>query len=171
MLGTAPLPEESIVTGETAGAGIALIRTFACLILLVLAATAFALWDGYQTTVREYQDRQARLGIVLAEQTERALPAVDLVVAATVEQIRAAGIETEDDLRREMASDEVHRELGQKLRNLPQLEALAVLDSHGRAVNTSRFWPSAGKDLSSGDVYRHYQRGHYQGGHYQGAPV
>jgi signal transduction histidine kinase/DNA-binding NarL/FixJ family response regulator len=157
MLGTAPLPEESIVTGETAGARAALIRTFACLILLVLAATAFALWDGHRTTIREYQDRQVRLGIVLAEQTERALQAADLVVAATVEQIRAAGIETEDDLRREMASDEVHRELGQKLRNLPQLEALTVLDSHGRAVNTSRFGPSVGRDLSAGDVLRHYQ--------------
>ena len=144
MSGTAPQTEDPPVAGETAGAGWALIGAFACLILLVLAATALALWDGRRTTIHEYQDRQARLGVVLAEETGRALQAADQVVAATVDQIQAAGIETDDDLRREMASEQISTELKQKLRNLPQLEALTVMDSRGRAVNTSRFWPSAG---------------------------
>jgi C4-dicarboxylate-specific signal transduction histidine kinase len=43
------------------------------------------------------------------------------------------------------------------LRNLPQLEALTIQDANGRAVNTSRFWPSAGRDLSASDVFRHFQ--------------
>jgi signal transduction histidine kinase/DNA-binding response OmpR family regulator len=157
MSGNASKPLETTESGETAGAGRSLIGAFATLILLVLAFTVFAIWDGRRTTIREYQDRQVRLGIVLAEQAGRALQAVDLVVSATAEQIRAAGIQTDDDLRREMATNEAHLGLLQKLRNLPQLEALTVIDSHGRAVNTSRFWPSAGRDLSTGDVFRHYQ--------------
>jgi signal transduction histidine kinase/DNA-binding NarL/FixJ family response regulator len=157
MSGIASTPEDSIVAGETAGAGRALVATFACLILLVVAATALALWDGHRTTIREDQDREERLGLVLSEQAGRALQAVDLVVAATADQIQASGVETDDDLRRRMASEEVHEELRQKLRNLPQLEALTVVDSQGRAVNTSQFWPSIGRDLSSGDAFRHYR--------------
>src|ERR1700722_19440900 len=121
MSGTASTTEDQAVARETAGAGWALDKAFVCLILLVLAATALALWDGRRTTIHEYQDRQDRLGVVLAEETGRALQAADLGVAATVEQIQAAEIETDDDLRREMASDQVNAELRQKLRNLPQL--------------------------------------------------
>ncbi|WP_158932971.1 ATP-binding protein [Acidisphaera sp. S103] len=157
MSGTTLQPEDPATAGESGGAGWALTGAFTCLILLVLAATAFALWDGRRTTIHEYQDRQTRLGNVLAAQAERSLQAIDLVVVATVDQIQAAGIETDDDLRRQMGSEQVHTELGWKLRNLPQLEALTVLDSHGRVVNTTRFWPSAGKDLSAGDAFRHYQ--------------
>jgi signal transduction histidine kinase/CheY-like chemotaxis protein len=158
MSGTAPITEDAAVAGEAVGAGRALDAAFACLVLLVLATTALALWDGRRTTIHEYQDREARLGVVLAEETERALQAADQVVAATVEQIQAAGPETDDDLRREMGSNQVNAELRQKLRNLPQLDALTVMDSHGRAINTSRFWPSAGRNLSAGDVFRHYQQ-------------
>ena len=154
---TTPQTEDPAVAGEPGDMGWALIGAFTCLILLVLAATAFTLWDGRRTTIHEYQDRQVRLGNVLAEQTERSLQAVDLVVAATVDQMRAAGTETDDDFRRQMAGEQVHTELVQKLRNLPLLEALTVLDSHGRLVNTSRFWPSAGRDLSAGDAFRHDQ--------------
>jgi hypothetical protein len=153
MVGTLSTSADHIVAGEAAVVSRALARAFAGLILLVLAATGFALWDGRRTAIREYQGRQARLGIVLAE---RALQAVDLVVGATADQIRAVGTETDDDLRNAMAGNDIHKELDQKLRSLPQLEALAVLDSHGRAVNTSLFWPSMGRDLSAGDVFHHY---------------
>jgi hypothetical protein len=43
------------------------------LILLVLLSALYALWDGRQTAIREYEDRQTRLGILLAEDTARAL--------------------------------------------------------------------------------------------------
>jgi signal transduction histidine kinase/DNA-binding NarL/FixJ family response regulator len=159
MSGNTPITENPAVARETVGAGWALIGAFVCLILLVLGATALALRDGRQTTIREYQDRQVRLGVTLAQQAQRDLRAADMVVAATVRQIQADGIDTDDDLRREMASDAFHAELDQKLRNLPQLEALTVQDSLGRAVNTSRFWPSIGRDLSTGDVFHHYHDG------------
>jgi signal transduction histidine kinase/DNA-binding response OmpR family regulator len=149
--------KDGTVAGHPAGAGRALIVTFVCLILMVLAATALAIWQGRRSAMHEYEDREVRLGIVLAEQTQRALQAADMVVAATAEQIQASGIENRDDLRRAMSGEAVHLELGQKLRNLPQLEALTIEDPDGKAVNTSRFWPSAGRDLSPGDVFRHFQ--------------
>ena len=155
MSGTESGPEIPTSPKHNAGAGRALTGVFAGLILLVASATTLAVWDGRRTTIRMYEDRQTRLGIVLAEQTGRALQAVDLVLAATVDQIQASGISTVDALRRDLAAEAFHTELRQKLRNLPQLDALTVQDAEGRVVNTSRFWPSIGTDLSASDVYRH----------------
>jgi hypothetical protein len=152
-----PAIEDGNVAGHTVGAGRALTWTFACLILMVLAATALALWRGRGSAIREYEDREARLGMVLAEETQRAFRAADLVIAAAAEQIQGSGIATSDDLRRDMSNEGFHTELEQRLRNLPQLEALTIIDSDGQAVNTSRFWPSAGRDLSASDVFRHFR--------------
>ncbi len=157
MSGTAAPTRTTTAAGETVSAGYALIGSFICLILLVLAATALAVWDGRRSAIREYEDREVRLGVILAEQASRALQTADLVVAATVDQIKAGGVQTDDDLRVEMASEAFHDELLQKLRNLPQLDALTVQDRQGQAVNTSRFWPSAGRDLSPGDVFHHFR--------------
>ncbi|MEA2729597.1 MAG: two-component system, sensor histidine kinase [Acetobacteraceae bacterium] len=157
MFAVPPATNDKISAGQTLGAGRLLIGTFLCLILMLLAATASALWEGRRGAIHEFQDRETRLGIVLAEQTQRTLQAADLVIAATVEQIQASGVNTDDDLRRQMTNEGTHIELGQKLRNLPQLEALTILDSNGQTVNTSRFWSSTPRDLSAGEVFRHFQ--------------
>jgi signal transduction histidine kinase/DNA-binding response OmpR family regulator len=130
---------------------------FTCLVLLVLVAALLAVWDGRQSAIRESEDRQARLGVAIAEQTARAMQAADAALAATVTQIQASGISTVDDMRRDAATEAVHRDLMERLRNLPQLDALTLQDSTGHAVNTSRFWPSAGTDLSASDVFQHFR--------------
>jgi signal transduction histidine kinase/DNA-binding response OmpR family regulator len=97
------------------------------------------------------------LGVVLAEQTGRAMQAVDVVLAAIVTQIQANGIATVDDLRQAMATEAVHQDLAEKRRDLPQVDAITLQDATGHAVNTSRFWPSAGSDLSASDVFQHFR--------------
>jgi signal transduction histidine kinase/DNA-binding NarL/FixJ family response regulator len=163
MSGSPSTIEDRNFTGQTLGAGRALTATFVCLILMVLAATALAMWEGRRSAIHEFEDREQRLGSVLSDEAHRALQAADLVVEATVDQIQASGIGTDADLRREMSGESVHTELMQKLRNLPQLEALTIQDANGQAVNTSRFWPSAGRDLSPGDVFRHFRDQHDNG--------
>jgi signal transduction histidine kinase/DNA-binding response OmpR family regulator len=154
---TTSATEDSSRAGDPRGATQVLSGAFICLILLVLVAALLAVWDGRQAAIREYEDRQTRLGVVLAEQTARAMQAVDAVLAATVTQIQADGITGKEDLRRDGATEAVHHDLVEKLRNLPQLDAITLQDATGHAVNTSRFWPSAGTDLSASDVFRHFR--------------
>jgi signal transduction histidine kinase/DNA-binding response OmpR family regulator len=158
MLGTTPITEGSSHTRDHPGPARVLDGAFICLISLVLVAALLAVWDGRQAAIREYQDRQARLGMVIAEQTARAMQAVDAVLSATVAQIQTSGVNTDEDLRRDTATEALHRDLMEKLRNLPQLNAITLQDSTGHAVNTSRFWPSAGTDLSAGDMFQHFQK-------------
>jgi signal transduction histidine kinase/DNA-binding response OmpR family regulator len=157
MRRTASAPRGPSRAGDASGATQVLSGAFICLVLLVLVAALLAVWDGRQSAIRESEDRQTRLGVVVAEQTARAMQAADAALAATVTQIQTSGIATVDDMRRDAATEAVHRDLMEKLRNLPQLDALTLQDSTGRAVNTSRFWPSAGTDLSASDVFQHFR--------------
>ena len=139
---------------EEKGFSRALLVAFVCLVALVLGVTALTLWDSYHRQLRETWDRQHRLAVILAEQTSRAVQSIDLVASATIEDIRARGITTEAALRTQLADEPTFRALRERIRDLPQIEALTLEDAHGRAVNSSRYWPSAGIDLSPGDVYR-----------------
>jgi signal transduction histidine kinase/DNA-binding response OmpR family regulator len=154
---TASKPDDSSRTGDASGATLTMSVVFICLILLVLVAALLAVWDARREALQEAEERQTRLGIVLAEQTGRAMQAVDVVLAAIVTQIQANGVSTVDDLRHTMASEAVHQDLAEKRRNLPQIDAITLQDATGHAVNTSRFWPSAGSDLSASDVFQHFR--------------
>ncbi len=140
-----------------AGTERALAGAFLGLMLLVVAGTALVLWDGRRAEVRAYEDRQTHLGIVLAEQVGRDLHAVDLVVAQTIERVQSAQVATDTDLYRTFATAAIHTELAEKLRNLPQLEAITVMDTRGQVVNTSRPWPATDQTEPVGDALRHYQ--------------
>src|SRR5258708_1767663 len=115
MVALRPATDEQAVPSQTpsqtSGAERVLIGTFVCLILMVFAAAASAIWEGRRSAIHEFQDREVRLGLILAEQAQRAFQAADMVVAATVNQIETGGIETDDDLRRQMAGKDVHAEL------------------------------------------------------------
>jgi signal transduction histidine kinase/DNA-binding NarL/FixJ family response regulator len=155
MSGIPATADTSSRPGSSPGVGRVLNGAVTGLILLVVLAALLALWDGRRTAIREYEDRQTRLGVLLGEDTARALRSVDFVLEATVADIRAAQLATPDDFRREMATHAVHEELEDKLLNLPQLDALMLQDATGHALNTSRYWPASGSDLSGSEIFRH----------------
>lgn len=151
-----PHKSHNVLT-EPTRVGRPLLAAFAALILLVVATTAFAIWQGRQDQIQSYQDRESRLGLVLAEQAARALQAVDLVIAAIGSEIEANGTGPNGDLLPQTAGQALHDQMRQYLRNIPQVEAITLMDASGKAMNTSRFWPSEGTDLSGSDMYQHFR--------------
>src|SRR3954469_2711078 len=128
------------------------------LILLVLAVAGLTVWDMHRSLVHSYQKNEAVLGTVLAEQTARAFQGIDLVVQATAAQVLTSDIETAEQFRKLLGDETTHLELVERLKNLPQAEALSLADASGTVINTSRFWPVAGIDVSDRDVYRRLSR-------------
>jgi hypothetical protein len=100
--------------------------------------TALALWDERRTDIRASESRQVHLGVVLAEQAGRALQAVDLVLEETVQQLQAGALQTAG-----LASETLRDQFGEKLRNLPQVEALTVQN-----VIAAPEWTSISANLS-----------------------
>jgi signal transduction histidine kinase len=129
----------------------------AALIVITIVASGVTVWDLRGAAIADYQRNTANLGIVLAEQTSRALQAVDLVVQETRERVLASGVETPEQFRRLMAGEETHHFLVDRLKNLPQAEAIILVGADGGLVNFSRAWPILPRDLTDRDYYSHFR--------------
>ena len=56
------------------------------------------------------------------------------------------------------APEEIHRFLADRLKLLPQADAIGLVGDDGRLVNGSRTWPVPAVDLSDRDYYRHLRQ-------------
>ncbi len=81
------------------------------------------------------------LSLVLSDQAERSLEAVELTQIDFLEQMRSAGVHTADDLRRLMSSEAVHLALHDRVPGLPQLAGIVITDDHFDVINSSISWP------------------------------
>jgi signal transduction histidine kinase/DNA-binding response OmpR family regulator len=134
-----------------------LIPAFIVLVALLVTGAGLAVWDSHRTATADYRSNQAKIGLVLAEQTTRALQVVDLVVQTIREQVTDEGIDTPDRFRAFMSNEAMYRQLLVRREHMPQLEALVVLDITGRVINSSKTWPPSGAVESDADVFIHFQ--------------
>jgi signal transduction histidine kinase/CheY-like chemotaxis protein/HPt (histidine-containing phosphotransfer) domain-containing protein len=150
--------------------GRGLVLTCALLITLAVAAATLAVWDARRHAVTSYQESQDNLGVVLAEQTSRAVQGIDLMLQSVREQVLAAGSQTPAQFRTMLGTEATYRMLRERLRNLPQLDAIGMTDADGVALVSSRGWPIEPADLSDRDYFR-WVKDHNDGGLFISAPA
>ncbi len=95
------------------------------------------------------------LGIVLAEQTSRAIQSVDLVLSEVQSHVSELGPLSPEQFRSRLAGENAHQFLGSHLRNLPQAYAIVLVDAKGAMLNWSRDEPVPQVDFSDRDYFRH----------------
>ena len=79
--------------------------------------------------------------LLLADQEDRLLQAVDVVQLGLIEHMRATGINSSAKFELLMSSRDVHNDLRDRITNLPYIAALFVVRSARRLLNFSRGWP------------------------------
>ncbi|MEI7711046.1 MAG: ATP-binding protein [Rhodospirillales bacterium] len=129
---------------------------FAVLAILLVTGAGLAIWDAHQTATADYRSNQAKMGLVLAEQTARTLQGVDLIVQNIREEVLDEGVDTPEHFRIVMSNEAMFQRLQARQERMPQLEALVVLDANGRVINNSRAWPPSGAVESDADVFIHF---------------
>ena len=141
---------------------------------LFIAITIIAAWlavrDLHGERIADEMKHTNNLAVVLAEQTARAIQAVDLVVQETRGMVRASGVTDADQFRLRMGTEEVHHFLLDRLHSLPQANSIALLDDAGMIINFSRAWPVPVINASDRDFYR-YWREHSDPDAFIGGPV
>jgi PAS domain-containing protein len=140
------------------------------LVIVTLVAAGLAIWDLREDVIANYREDIGNLGVVLGEQTTRSLQAVDLVVQETREKVLATGVETPEQFNRLMATEDIHQFLHERLKNLPQADAIILIGAEGRVTNFSRSWPIPPIDLADREHYA-YLRDHDDLGAYISEPV
>ena len=137
---------------------------------MIVLAAGLAVWDRREEAIAHSRQEMSNLGIVLAEQMARSLRAVDLVLQETRGMVLAAGVESPEEFARAMASEGVHRFLADRLKLVPQADAVGLVSADGSLVNSSRAWPAPEIDLSDRDYYTHLRQ-HDDPGVYISVPV
>src|SRR5579864_713708 len=70
------------------------------LVGITLVAAGLTIWDRHEEAIASYRREISNLGTALAEQTERSMQAVDLVLKEVQAEVVARGIQTPEQLRR-----------------------------------------------------------------------
>jgi PAS domain S-box-containing protein len=141
----------------------------ASIVVVVIAASLAILNLRVDRIQDEMRDAQS-LAVVLAEQTARTIQAVDLVVQQTQAMVLAKGVQNPDQFRLQTVSEDVHHFLVNRLKNLPQSEALALIDDTGKVVSFSRTWPAPVIDTADREYFR-YLRDHSSTEAFVGPPI
>lgn len=107
-------------------------------------------YRALQTSDQELQ----RLALVLADQAERAIQAVELVQAGFIERLQSSGVATPEQFRQVMAGWTVHIDMRSHIHSLPQVAAIAATDADGNLLNYSRQWPIQPASVADRDYFK-----------------
>lgn len=97
-------------------------------------------------SARELND----LSLVLSEEVDRSLQATESTQLGVIDHVRMRRIETQDEFTVLAGGVEFHQYLRERAAGLPIIEAIGVLDIHGKLINSSRISPAPPIDLSDG---------------------
>ena len=126
---------------------------------LAAAVIALTVWSFRQDALNDARQNASGLAAALAEQTTRAVHAVDLVVRDVQDLVIDMGLETPELFNRVLATPDVHQFLGGKLARLPQAGALTLVSTDGHLVNSSRSWPPPAVTVVDRDYYIYLRAG------------
>ena len=136
-----------------------LIAVGAALLLAMVAAVGVAVWNMRVVALEDARQNDAKLGTAIAEQTARAIQAVDLILLQLRAQVAQQGNASEAAFRHALQTQTFQQELSRLQHSLPQSDAFSVIDAQGRLVNFSRRWPVPRIDVSD-RVYFKFLRDH-----------
>jgi diguanylate cyclase (GGDEF)-like protein/PAS domain S-box-containing protein len=131
-----------------------------CGLLLVAAvaiSTGFILSNLRSRALADSEREVRNIALVLAEHTDRAFQALDLVQTSLIDRMQTLGISSIDDYERQMSSHDVHLMLKDKIASLPQVAAVILINSDGKVLNFSRSWPIPAISVADREHFKAFQ--------------
>ncbi|MGA7260992.1 MAG: response regulator [Stellaceae bacterium] len=139
-------------------------------VCMTILAAGLTIWDLRQEAIKTFTEEIENLGVAFAEQTSRTLQAVDLVLDQVKDRVLGSRIETTAQFEQLLSGRKWHQFLADRLKNLPQADALALIDADGKLINASRRWPVSAADFSDRDFIAYF-RLHDEPTSFLGMPV
>ncbi len=131
------------------------------LLLLIGALALAAILAGTDQYIQILRDKEiegakrelATLNLSLAEQTARAIQNVDLVLTSVIDQMKADGVATPEDVARLRSDPDTHERLKAKASVVPQIDAVTLIGADGQLINFSRFFPAPAINVAERDYF------------------
>lgn len=144
-------------TARPAGGTYRLLTLSAVLIVAALCGVAAAIWQLRRDALEDAQRDSANLALVLAQQTNHAVQAIDIVLQQIVRDVKLLDTNTAGVFERVVGGGLEYARLHNQLSQLPQAEAITVVDKDGFVINTTRVFPARRLDLRDRDFYLHFR--------------
>lgn len=129
----------------------------AALIVAAILAVGGTIWQLRADALAEAQRETSNLALVLAEQTERSVQAIDLVLRELQDDITRMQFSSVEAFDQTLGEEKIHRRLVARLARVSQADALVVIGADGKVVNTSRSWPAPSGNFSDRDYFLHFR--------------
>ncbi len=116
-----------------------------CAILFGLAIAAATGVVGYRLWRADVADNERELrnvSMVLSEEIDGSLTAIDRVETGVVERLQPSGLATEYGFEQGALAEESYTDLKSRISGLTQIALLAVVNQSGQLLSSSRFWPA-----------------------------
>jgi diguanylate cyclase (GGDEF)-like protein len=127
----------------------------ASILAIIFGVAGLLIVTQRAAVLAESQQAITSLAHVLAEQTSRTLQPVDLTLREIVSLLTTAGAPTPDGATN-WTSRTTFDLLVDRLKALPQVDALILVGPDGHVLNFSRGFPAASLEVSNRDYYRHF---------------
>jgi diguanylate cyclase (GGDEF)-like protein len=150
----APEPAPAVLRAASAPRASRVVRTGMVVALATLLLAGVATWQLHRNATAEVKRELQQIAVLLAEQTARAFQAVDLVAKAVVEEVERSGVADAQALRQAFETHEMQQAMARRAVNLPQLEAMGLVDADGAAVITTRVWPTPPISIADRTYFR-----------------
>jgi len=98
--------------------------------------------------INEASTNAGNLATVLAEQTNRSVQSIDLMLNELQERIHALNVRTENDFHRSLDGKDTYELLTEQMSRLSDIASISLVDNRGMMVNSTNQWPMPPTDLS-----------------------
>lgn len=125
------------------------------LLLIALATLSATL------SIREFRSRDIAesrrelmsLDLLLAEETQRTMQSVDLVLSSLQDDLTLGGIAKPQDIVKKRTSIEMYLLLKSRIVGIPQIHAAELIGPDGKLISTTRIYPAPSADVSNRDYF------------------
>jgi len=124
------------------------------LILVLLAADLVVLLRLRENALVDAEKHMSAIALTLAEQADRAMQGMDLVLDGVTRLGAGAGVVDAASFDRIMSGRDMNDTLRERMIGLPQVNALILYGLDGHVVNSTRWWPIPSINVSDTDYFK-----------------
>src|ERR1022692_2804797 len=147
-----------------------LVAIAAGLLGAAVLAIGLTVWWLRSDAIDDATKDSDHLAIVLAEQTNRAVQSIDLVLDEIQKRLENLGARTQDNFGHLQQDITTYHSLKDSLSHLSQAALIALIDKNGLVVVTTQKWPTPSIDLTNRDYFQFFKNNDDRGV-YVGKPV
>ncbi|WP_331326656.1 EAL domain-containing protein [Methylobacterium fujisawaense] len=110
--------------------------------------------DMYDQAREDTESNLVGLSMILADQADRSLQALEIVQEAVIGDIARTKVATSSEYAAVASRHDLHEALKARVAALPQVNAVTIVDHTGRLLNFSRFWPIPNVNIADRDYFK-----------------